>query len=83
MRLACAAAPVLLVLLSSCSGSSGKCGWDLSTPEGVRANQERLTEVRAWLDGHPGAPVPEPTSTFWHGECPVTDAPPPPVDEGH
>jgi hypothetical protein len=52
-------------------------------PEGVAANQQRLTEVKTWLDGHPGMPVPEPTSSFWHGECPVTDAPAPPVDEGH
>lgn len=72
----------LLGLLSGCGPSTAACGWDLSTPEGVQANQQRLSEVHAWLDGHPGAPVPEPTSTYWHGECPATDTPPPPVDEG-
>ncbi len=71
-----------MALLTACGGSTQACGWDLSTQGGRDANRARLDEATAWMSGHPGMPMPEPTSSYWHGECPVTETPGPPIDEG-
>lgn len=69
-----------LLLLSACAApqeaTDSRCGWDLTTPEGVRANRERLTFVTSFLMDHPGQTPPPIDSPYWFGDCPVaTDAP--------
>jgi len=74
-----------LLALTGCSAQDAPlpCGWDLTTDAGRQANADRLDEVTAWIATRAGEPVPEPTSSFWHGECPQTSTPEPPVHEGH
>ena len=73
-------APVL-VLLVACGGqvdspqTPAACGWDLTSQAGRDANAERLDFINQWLINNPGVPAPEPTSTYWHGECPTPTAP--------
>lgn len=76
-----ALAGVAVLTLAACGSSDTACGWDLSTQAGRDANAARLDEVTQWMSGHPGMPAPAPTSTFWHGECPSTGTPGPPVGE--
>ncbi len=79
-------APLLIVLSACGSGatdSTPDCGWDLRTDAGRQANGERLTFATQWLATNPGTPVPAPTSSFWHGECPTpSQVPGPPEGEG-
>ena len=72
-----------LLAVPGCSSAPASCGWDLSSPEGQRANAARLDEVSVWLTAHPGEPVPDPTSTYWHGACPTPSGSlVPPHEEG-
>lgn len=85
VRLAlCASTFTVGLLMSACSSaapSQTACGWDLSTKEGQAASAERMDEAARWMTAHPGQPVPEPTSEYWHGQCPTTATPSPPVEE--
>jgi hypothetical protein len=79
-------APVLIII-SACGTAdvdgTPACGWDLRTDAGRQANSERLTFANEWIGSNPGVPVPAPSSTFWHGVCPVPAQPPaPPDNEG-
>ena len=71
--------------VSACSGGSAPsdtaCGWDLSTQAGKDASAARMDEAARWINEHPGEPIPEPTSEYWHGECPTTATPSPPDEE--
>lgn len=77
----------ILVLMVACGAPgdspeqvSVACGWDLTSQAGRDANQDRLTFINQWLIENPGAPAPEPTSSYWHGECPMPTAPVLPPD---
>jgi hypothetical protein len=75
------------VLLAGC-GSAGppagpgavECGWDLGSEAGRAASAERLNFVNEWLMQNPGITPPEPSSSYWRGECPTPSAPMPPPD---
>ena len=83
MRLLVPLVAGVLLALPGCSSEPETCGWDLSTPQGRQANAARLDEVSAWLADHPGEPMPDPTSTFWHGACPAPSGSlAPPHEEG-
>lgn len=69
-----------VALVTACGApaevDAGRCGWDLSTPAGVEANQERLTFVTSFLLDNPGQTPPPINSPYWFGDCPIaSDAP--------
>lgn len=71
-------AAVALVTACSSPADAGaeRCGWDLTTPDGVAASQERLTFVATFLAANPGQTPPPIDSPYWFGDCPMpTDAP--------
>jgi len=75
-----------LIVITACgSGVADEtptCGWDLRSAAGKQASSDRLTFASRWLVDHPGEPVPAPTSSYWHGDCPAATKPPaPPIDE--
>jgi hypothetical protein len=55
------------------------CGWDLSTQEGIDANNAYLTASASWIASRPQTSSelpPPPTSPYWRGECPRTEEQP-------
>lgn len=73
------------MLVTGCSatpdGAAERCGWDLTSREGIRANQERLDFVMSFLAENPGQTPPAIDSPYWYGDCPMpTDAPTGPPD---
>ena len=68
------------LLVTGCAASKEatdtRCGWDLTTAEGLAANQERLNFVSSFLADNPGQTPPPIDSPYWFGDCPLpTDAP--------
>ena len=91
MLAACAVLGAVAVTMTARSGggpAGGEdpaCGWDLTVPEGVAANQAYLEKAADWLSDQPAgyATPPPPDSPYWHGECPVDPDLPtgPPIHE--
>ena len=67
----CAGALALTACAPGAPSGAPSCGWDLRTAAGKQAVAARMTFAAHWIGTHPGQPVPAPTSTLWHGDCPI------------